>query len=212
MRMLSAVYGLIKHHLLEAHDYELLRRMGLKRHFRGLLDFSLCPVAIAARVQQHTYLPNQDLRLLCCLFPGPTSDEHQESCYQSTTKHTSQHCTFLHGAEIAHCRFTQLLTATLHPILEVRKAAEICLWHWETRLLILLRNVGTFMPNFWQLDVLSGLTEASFRTRPPSDMIISPFRIFFHVPNPAKTGDHSWGDTSPPKARLRGCSTMEREQ
>lgn len=118
-------------HLLEAHGYELLKIMGLKRHLRSLLDFNLYPVAIAARMKQHMYLSSQDLRLSSHLFPRPTSDEHQESCYPSTTKRTSQHCAFLHGAEIAYCHFTRLLTATLHPVLEARKAAEICLWHWE---------------------------------------------------------------------------------
>lgn len=34
------------------------------------------------------------------------------------------------------------------------------------------------MPDWWQLDELSALTEASLRTGPPPDQIISPARIF----------------------------------
>lgn len=68
----------------------------------------------------------------------------------------------------------QLLATTLHPTLEARKAAEICFWHWKGGLLTLLPSVRASVPNIWQLDVFLGLTEASFRSRSPSDMIISP--------------------------------------
>lgn len=165
--------------------------MRLKRHLRTLLDFNLCPVAIAARIQWYMSLSSQDLRLSSHISPRSTSDDHQERCYPRTTKCTSQHSIFLHSAEIAHCHFTQLLATTLHPTLKARKAAEICLWHWEGSLLILLLSARALMPDFWQLDVFSGLTEASFRPGPPSDKKISPARIFFPVPNPAKVGHHS---------------------
>lgn len=133
---------------LGGHGYELLKRMGLKRHLRSLLDFSLRPVAIAARIQWFTSLSSQDLRLSSHLFTRPTSDDHQERCYPSTTKCTSQNCIFLHSAGVTYCRFTQLLATTLHPTLEARKAAEICLWHREGGLLTLILSVRALVPNF----------------------------------------------------------------
>jgi len=105
---------------------------------------------------------------------------------------------FFHSAALAHCHFTRLLVTTLHPTLEARRAAEIGLWRWEGCLLTLLPKGRALVPDFWQLDVFSGLTEVSFRAGPPSDKIISLARIFFHVPNPAKVGGCSQGEPSSP--------------
>lgn len=172
----------------------------------SLLDFSLCPVAIAARIQRFMSLSSQDSRLSSRLFPRPTSDAFRERCYPPTTKCTRQNSLFLHSAVISLCHFTQVLASTLHPTAETRKAAEICLWHWEGGLLTLLPSVRALVPDFWQLDVFSGLTEASFRTGPPSDKIISPARIFFHVPNAAKVG----ASTSPqPRRALSSQSKVK---
>lgn len=100
------------------------------------------------------------------LSSRPISNDPQERCYPPSS---SQECRSLPRVEITPCSLTQPLAATPLPALEAREAAEICLWHWEGGLLMLLPSRRAFMPDLWQLDELSGLTEASLRTGPPSD-------------------------------------------
>lgn len=154
------VLNKVQHHLLGARGYELLKIMGLKRNSRSFLDFSLHPAARAARMQQSMSLSSRDFTSSFLHTCDP-----QERCYPPTS---SQHCRSLPRAEITPCNLTQPLAAALLPALEARNAAEICLWHWEGGLLMLLPSRRAFMPDLQQLDELSGLTEASLRTGPPS--------------------------------------------
>lgn len=165
-----------QHHLLGAHGSELLKRARLKRNVRRFFwtsIFILQPGFSSLCLYQAKNSPHLSSR--------PISNDPQARCYPPNS---SQEWRLFPRVEITPCNLTQPLAATPLPA----EAAEICLWHREGGLLMLLPSRRAFMPDLWQLDKLSGLTEASLRTGPPSDRIIPPARIVSRVPNPAKLG------------------------
>lgn len=147
----------IQYHLLGAQGYELLKIMGLKRNVRSFLDFSLHPAARTARIQRSMSLSSHLIfspgLFLMTLSTHPAAARSADPSPAWKSLPAASHSLWLPPS----------------PTLEAREAAEICLWHWEGGLLMLLPSRRAFMPDLWQLDELSGLAEASLRTGPPSD-------------------------------------------